>query len=90
MIAEACIGYSYKNFYECGVSIGKGPHMQDFQFEELSKIETLRRRKKMDNISQDKAIISYCQVEMPQGNMLIIVPREGIDTIIMFKIALMK
>jgi len=30
MIGEACIGYSYKTFFECGVSIGPGNHMQEF------------------------------------------------------------
>ena len=30
MIAEACVGYSYKVFYECGLSLAQGPTMQDF------------------------------------------------------------
>jgi len=25
VVAEACIGYSYNNFYECGFTIEKGP-----------------------------------------------------------------
>jgi hypothetical protein len=28
--AEACIGYSYKDFYECGITVNKGPLLEDF------------------------------------------------------------
>lgn len=31
--AEACIGYAYKEFFECGVTIEKGDFLEDFQFE---------------------------------------------------------
>ncbi len=30
IVAEACIGYSYKNFFECGITVEKGPLLQDF------------------------------------------------------------
>jgi len=33
---EACIAYSFKQFYECGITISKGERLSDDNFEVLS------------------------------------------------------
>ena len=30
VVAEAFVGYSYKNFFECGIAMDKGPILQSF------------------------------------------------------------
>jgi hypothetical protein len=88
VVAEACIGYSYNNFFECGFTIDKGPILEDFQFEELQKMEVARSRKeyKIDKGAKPKAIISYCPFG---GDLLLMTPREEQDTIYVYKATLL-
>jgi hypothetical protein len=60
MIGEACIGYSYKHFFECGISIAPGDKMQEFQFEVLKEMENDRKRSVLKVDDKPNAIISYC------------------------------
>ena len=76
MIGEACIGYSYKTFYECGVSIAPGESMKEFQFEVLKELEQQRKKKVFSIAQKPNAIISYCQYEANNENYLIVTPRE--------------
>ncbi|TNV79228.1 hypothetical protein FGO68_gene10734 [Halteria grandinella] len=90
--AEACIGYAYKEFFECGVTIEKGQLLEEFQFAKIQEQEAQRKKKVMKSIegTKPKAIISYCQVEINQENFMVINPREEQDTVYYFKVSLVQ
>lgn len=81
------MGYSYKNFFECGVAIEKGPILQDFHFKAITDMVEKRRRKVYSDI-KTQAIISACQATIGGINYLITTPREDDDTLIFYKLSL--
>ncbi len=87
MIAEACIGYSYKTFFECGVCIAS-PDMESHHFEVLKKIEESRQRTEFKLVGKPNAITSFCQVESGNQNFIVVTPREGQDTVVIFRLSL--
>jgi hypothetical protein len=42
---EACIGYSFKSFYECGVTATMGHNNNDFNLEHIKLFEDQRKGK---------------------------------------------
>ena len=47
MIGEACIGYSYKNFFECGIAVTFGERLVDYhdaRVEIFQELESKRRK----------------------------------------------
>jgi hypothetical protein len=38
IVAEAFVGYSYKNYFQCGIALEKGPILQDFQFKAITEM----------------------------------------------------
>lgn len=87
MIAEACIGYSYKTFFECGVCIAT-PGMADHHFLELQEIEKNRKRTYFKLQNKPNAITSFCQIEAGNENYIVVTPREEQDTVVVFKLSL--
>ena len=55
----ACIGYSYKSFFECGIAIEKGPDMEDHNFEYLLKMGESRKHKEVNTGIKKTAIGAY-------------------------------
>ena len=87
MVAEACIGYSYKTFFEQGVCI-TSTGMEAHHFEVLKEIEASRKRKEFKIENKPNAITSCFQLERGNENFLFVTPREEQDTIVVFRLSL--
>ena len=59
LVAEAFIGYSYKNYYSVGITLEKGPILQDFQFKAITEMALKRKQKVFTGVGKH-AIISAC------------------------------
>ena len=87
IVAEAFVGYSYKNYFQCGIALEKGPILQDFQFKAITEMSLKRKHKIFTNVPRH-AVISACQCTIAGVNYLIITPREEEDTLIVFKLSI--
>ena len=57
--AEACIAYSYRHFYECGLALNVNSQIEDEHvMRELKEHELNRKRRKYDGGGMP--FISYC------------------------------
>lgn len=57
MVSEACIGYGYKTFFECGATITQGT-LEDFQYQALQEVEAQRKKTVFKIEGMPNAIIS--------------------------------
>ena len=87
LVAEAFVGYSYKNYFECGIAMDKGPILQDFQFKSICDQVEKRKRKLFPNI-KPQAITTACQFTLKGVNYLMVAPREEEDTLVVFKMSI--
>ena len=87
LVAEAFVGYAYKNYFECGIALEKGPILQDFQFQAICEKSLARKRKLFANI-KPQAITAACQCTIGKDNYLIVAPREEENTLNVFKLSL--
>ena len=88
LVAEAFVGYSYKNYFECGIALDKGPLLQDFQFKSILDQAEKRKRKIFPNSIRPQAITTACQCTLGGVNYLFVAPREEEDTLIVFKMSI--
>eukprot|EP00347_Sterkiella_histriomuscorum_P010944 403374336 len=89
MIAEACIGYSYKTFYECGISIAPSERTLDHQFQLLQELEQQRKSTVYKMEVKPNAIISKCEIQRNGETFIVVTPREEQDTLYIYKVGLM-